>query len=29
MSLFRRFVDRVAAHEHNGAAPHDAVHYGG
>jgi putative glutamine amidotransferase len=29
MSLFRRFVDRVAAHEHNGATAPDAVHNGG
>jgi putative glutamine amidotransferase len=29
MSLFRRFVDRVAAHEHNGAVAPDAVHNGG
>jgi putative glutamine amidotransferase len=29
MSLFRRFVDRVAAHEHNGAGAPDAVHNGG
>jgi putative glutamine amidotransferase len=30
MSLFRRFVDRVAEHDtHNGAAAPDAVHKGG
>jgi putative glutamine amidotransferase len=29
MSLFRRFVDRVAAHEQNGIAATDAVHNGG
>ncbi|MEA2638220.1 MAG: putative glutamine amidotransferase [Chloroflexota bacterium] len=29
MSLFRRFVDRVAEHEHNGAAAPDAMHKGG
>jgi gamma-glutamyl-gamma-aminobutyrate hydrolase PuuD len=29
MALFRRFVDRVAAHEQNGMAATDAVHNGG